>query len=402
MYFAHEAMMFLLAAATLMLAVLHPLSWRRTLLRLSPVGLAVGATLGQILVQKHLLSPALRAMPRLWHPVTHKIARIPYIILPTTEALVQNSMAALCAIAVGYFLWLRYRERAAAPTAPASAVGSRFARVRSWLLERRWWLFATCCFVGYLVLPYTLNGATLVYQRWFPPAFAVFVAVSAPRDLRSRAARVARLVVVLLPVATLLVVWPSFVDSGRAYKTFDDLVARVEPGSAVAVLGLGPGDPWRTFSLGPAGGRILATRGGRLAYAFTDSPVSPVVIPSAYRWNESLLRIGFDSWAFRPEHDLRSFRYVIVRHSDPRGAALAMFMLEPEARYVADAGEWVLFESTLPVIPPNSPPIHMPKPPPESLRDRAKRIVESMHKELDVPTPAPEEPDVAGPNGQHF
>ena len=60
----------------------------------------------------------------------------------------------------------------------------------------------------------------------------------------------------------------------------------IEPGHALAEVDLGPGDPTRSYSLGPAYGRILATKGGRLAYSFTDSPIYPMVIAQPYQWNE--------------------------------------------------------------------------------------------------------------------
>jgi hypothetical protein len=153
--------------------------------------------------------------------------------------------------------------------------------------------------------------------------------------------------------------------------------------------------------MGPSAGRVLATRGGRLDYAFTDSPVSPVVLAKRYRWNEALIRLAFDCWAFRPAHDFKSFRYALVRTSDANVAALAQITLAPEGRYVATAGEWVLFESTLPVIPPDSPPVHLPQPPPEQLRERAARLVQKMGG---VPVLIPPEGtgDPSAPNGLHF
>jgi hypothetical protein len=226
--------------------------------------------------------------------------------------------------------------------------------------------------------------------------------VAAPRDLWIPAARITRFIVFALPAAVLLATWPSFADSGRSYRTLEDLLPLIERGSAVAELDLGPGDPARTFSLGPSGGRVLAARGGRLDFAFTDSPVSPVIIPKPIRWNESLIRLGFDGWAFRPEHDFRSFRYALVRTTDANVAALAQLTLEPEGRYVATAGEWVLFESTLPVVPVTSPQVHMPQPPPEQLRDRAARIVERMGGVPTISVPPEQQPDPAAPNGQHF
>src|SRR5205814_1012589 len=84
----------------------------------------------------------------------------------------------------------------------------------------------------------------------------------------------------------------------------------------LAVVDLGPGDPTRTFSMATAPGRILATRGGRQAFSFASSSVSPVVISAAHQWNEPRARMEADAWAFRPAQDLRRFRYVLVRITD--------------------------------------------------------------------------------------
>jgi hypothetical protein len=362
---------------------------------------AVAITYLQNLWQQSLIPPVVRAIPVVWHSVWHKIRRIPDIVLPATDDLVKFAMLALCVMAIGSFIWLRARERSAAPL-EENAGGARLDRLQAWARRHRWELLAAASFTAYLAFPLTLNGATMVYQRWFPPAFAMFVVVVAPHDLWTPVARATRILVFVLPLAPLLATWPSFADSARSYRTLDELLPLIAPGSAVAALDLGPGDPLRTFSLAPCGGRVLATRGGRLDFAFTEAPQSPVIIPKPIRWNESLMRLGFDSWAFRPEHDFKSFRYALVRTSSPGVAALAQIALAPEGRYVATAGEWVLFESTLPVVPVVSPAVHLPRPPPEQLRERAARILATMGQGPGVSVPPEQEPDLSSPSGQHF
>jgi hypothetical protein len=289
---------------------------------------------------------------------------------------VQLAMFALCVAAVGSFLWLRSRARSAEGAPPPSPTPSfRLDRIQQWTRRYRWEAIALCLFAAYLVFPSTLSGATLVYQRWFPPAFAIFVVVAAPRDLWPHEARIARVVAAVLPMATLLITWPSFADSSRSHQQVEELMPLVAEGSSIVELELGPGDPSRWFSMAPSGARILAERGGRLAYAFTDSPISPVIVPKEYQWNEAVVRLGFDCWAFRPAHDFKSFRYALVRTSDANTALLAQIVLAPEGRLVTTVGEWALFESTLPVIPPLSPEEPMPDPPPPQLRERAARLV---------------------------
>ena len=384
LYFAHEAVMFLYAAQALFLAVLYPWSPKRTLARLAPFAVGMAAAVAQGRWQKRFMTPAVAYMPTTWTPFWHKVDITFHIILPASEPVVLYSMSALCLLTIAGLVWLRSQERRAARAAPAVETSSSWTHVRAWMLDHRWELFTVACLIGYFAFPATLNGATLVYQRWFPPAFAVFAVVAAPRDLFVRRARVALVAVFTLPLATLLASWPSFADSSRAYRELEPLLARIEPGSAVAGLDLGPGDPTRTYSLGPASGRILATRGGRLAYAFTDSSVSPVVLPHRYQWTESLLRVGFESKNFRPGQDLHRYRYVLVRATRTDVGLLSIRLLAPEAKYVAGDGEWLLFESTFPVVPLLSHDFWLNGPPPESIRERIRALL-----------PPPEDPQSA-------
>jgi hypothetical protein len=308
--------------------------------------------------------------------------------MPAGDPFAHAAMFALCVLALGTFLWLRTLERRAAG-GPAPRLRER---PREWALTYRWELFSLACFVAYMAFPLTLGGATLVYQRWFPPAFAILALVLAPRDIWVRRARVTRIAVAVLPVATLLVAWPAFADASRQYKALESLIAYIEPGSAVASVDLGPGDPSRNYSLGPAAGRVLAERGGRLVYAFTDSPVSPVVLAKRYQWNESLLRVAFDSWAFRPSHDLKRFRYLILRTTDPMRAWIASYALADDAEYVTEEGEWVLFRSRYPVAPLTSPDWPLEKPPPDSMREKLSAVTRKLRETT------PGAPDVEPPS----
>jgi len=383
LYFAHEAMMFAYAGAVMWLATLHRGSIKALVLRLAPFALAVALTFAeQVYWHRHLMTPAVASVPVVWHSLGHKLERLPYMIAPATDPLAQIAVSVLCVGAAGSLFALRLRERRrdvpghdAASANAARAEVQCLARAQSWAREHRWELFSAAAFLAYLAFPFTLSGATLVYERWFPLAFATLAVVVAPRDPWTAAARIPRALVLAVPVATLLVAWPPFVDSNAQYEAFERLLPHIEPGSAVASLELGPRDPDRGYSLATASGRILATRGGRLGYAFTDSPISPAVIAPRYQWQESLLRLGFDPWSFRPGHDLRRYRYVLLRSSDPamlRGVSAA---LSADTRFVARAGAWVLLESTLPVVPPASPDAPMEIPPPESLRDVVRAML---------------------------
>jgi hypothetical protein len=374
LYSAHEAMMFLYGGMSLLLALLYPWSPRQTLARLAPFAAVVVVHEAFIHWVQQFIPPTVRGMPVMWSSLAFKVKNIPYIISPAPDWPVLSAMSTLCVFTIAGLFWLRTRERRAGVNEGA-VDGSRFHRVRSWALAYRWELFVGACMAAFLAFPLTLNGATFVYHRWFPPGFAVLAVIAAPRDLFVRPARVVVLALMTLPIATLLLGWPSFADSNRSYKALEPLLARVDLGSAVAALDLGPGDESRTFSLGPACGRILTTRGGRLIYAFTDSPISPVLIPRRYQWNESLIRVGFDSYAFRPAHDLHLFKYVLVRANAAALAELAVHALEPEADYIASVNEWLLFRSRFPTIPLLSRDARIEGPPPESMRDRINKLL---------------------------
>jgi hypothetical protein len=391
LYFAHEAMMFVYGGMSLLLAALYAWSPKQTALRLAPFAAVVVAHEAFIHWVQQFVTPAVRAMPRLWTPLGQKLKSIPNMISPASDRPVLAAMTTLCALTIAGMFWLRTRERRAAAneadgTSPATA-GVSFMRalkalpverLRSWALAYRWELLVGACFAAYFAFPLSMSGSTFVYHRWLPPGFAVLALCAAPRSLFVRPARVALAALAALPVATLLIAWPSFADSNRAYAALEPILAQVELGSAVAGLDLGPGDPSRTYSLGPACGRILATRGGRLVYAFTDSAISPVVIPRRYQWNESLVRVGFDSYAFRPAQDLLRFRYVLVRANEPMLAMLAIRALEPEAEYVTGAQEWLLFKSRLPTAALLSRDVRIDGPPSDSLRNRIDALLVSI------------------------
>jgi hypothetical protein len=380
LYFAHMAMMMAFAAAALGLTLLYPWSWRKSPWRLFPLAAGLAITLAQTQWQKRYMTPAVSELPRLWEPLSRKLLLVPYLVLPTSEAAVQAAVTLLCAASVGTLVWMRARERRAATDrgaggAPeAGATGSE--RARRWARAHRWELFAAAGFVAYLTFPLTLNGAMLVYQRWLAPAFAVLVACAAPRDLRAKGALPAVLLACVVPVTTLLVELPSFADSDREYAALEKLLPEIAVGSAVAPIGLGTEAPARTYSVAPGGGRVLATRGGRMAYAFTYSPISPLVVRQPYQWQGALSRIAAGD--LRPDHDLKMFRYVLAHASDPQMARLGTLALADDSTLVDTSGAWLLFESKLPLVPLASPALKMEKPPPESIGERGNRILAEM------------------------
>ncbi len=366
LYFAHESMLLVYAGLAVAFAALHPLDRRRTLLRLTPAAFSAVIAAAQLKWQTRFTPRAIQNLPTQWHSLPHKILRIPYIIQPATDLPVQLLMLALCVYAIVAFFWLRSRERLDGD----APVEQKSPQLRALALRYRWEIFVLVTLAAYLTFPFTLNGATLVYERWFPPGFAVLAVVAAPASLWTRSARVPRLAIAVLPLATLLVSAPSFALSSQLYRDLDALMPLIEKGSAVAEVDVGPRDEDRPFSIGTAAGRILAERGGRLAFSFVESAISPVVIQRRYQWDEPMARMGFDALSFRPAHDFRRFRYLLGHSGDPKRSLVLRYALSYEAKVIGESGEWILFEALQPALPVVSRQAYVTGPPPETLRER--------------------------------
>jgi hypothetical protein len=208
------------------------------------------------------------------------------------------------------------------------------------------------CTGAYFVVPFAVGGSSILYERFLPAGFALLAVALAPRA----GVAVPRLSPMLGPsmaVATLCLALPAFGASDRRFRDLDALLPLIERNSAVAQLDLTPIARGRVAPIVGAAGRVLAERGGRLLFSFTDAPTSPVVLSPAHQWNEPVLRLTYDPFAFSLAHDLRLFRYVLV-HVNPEWTRVEPTLVRaftPEARLVGDSGEWLLFESTLTTIP---------------------------------------------------
>jgi hypothetical protein len=95
-------------------------------------------------------------------------------------------------------------------------------------------------------------------------------------------------------------------------------------------------------------------------------------MPPAHQWNEPVMRIVRDPTEFRPGHDFRRFRYALVRLGSDYAALAPVIatVMAPEGKFVTQSGDWLLFESALPVDPLDAPDEPLPVPAPESLRAR--------------------------------
>lgn len=355
-YATHESALLALAIASLALLAWVPRGshdLKSTVLRLAPPATAAALAAFYAGWGRHLKAPSILAVPDAFGagPVA-RLLDVPGVLFGPIERAPRYGAFALCVVAVAAFLVARRRT-------PGEGVALRFVAVGAvWSLL-------------YLVMPLAFGGSTLLYQRFLAPSFAVlFVALAPPEAAPTRP--LLPLLASTVPLATLLVALPAFGTADRGFRELDAVLARVAPCSAVAQLDLTPRAPGPVAPVPGAAARVLAVRGGRLLFSFTDAPTSPVTMLPAHQWNEPVLRMVRDPSEFRPGHDFRRFRYALVR-LDPDYAALAPFVvgvMAPEGKLVVQSGEWLLFESTLPVDPLDAPDVPLPVPPPESLRAR--------------------------------
>ncbi len=201
--------------------------------------------------------------------------------------------------------------------------------------------------VAYFEVPFTIQGAMWLHARFLALGVAVLAVALAPRQgvpsILTRAVSVASI------AAVLAMVLPAFKATSAVYRDLDPLLAQIEPGSAVAHIDL-VGGPLRNIvlSVGAATARAGAERGGRVAVSFLQtSPIPPVILAPAHRWDEAIRRLSGDGANLRPAVDLARFRYVLafVPSGEMDHVARAM---KPEGRDEGRSGNWMLFESTLP------------------------------------------------------
>jgi hypothetical protein len=413
LYLAHEAAMIAACFVVVIFTLCHPLfrtpassngaranvPIKDTLLRASPAAFASLLYAAQALYQRHLMSPTVRSVPTTYMPFMHKLTTIPGAILGGHDLTMQLATFGLFTACLVGFAVARFRARRRDLGLGARGTLHRF----------RFEAFAALSLFAYFVMPYTISGATLVYHRFLPPAFSVFAVAVAPRGASRVLPRIVRFLAVVLPVGSLLLMWPEFADSDRAYKELDALLPLITEGSAVAHMELGSNAPERVYSVAGGGARALAVRGGRLLFSFADSPISPVQMTPEYQWNESLRRVAFDAYAFRPAFDCDRYKFIIAHNpggSIPRIMERAML---PDARVIGRSGEWLLLESTHVVLPLLSPDAPLPEPHPATLRKRMKLAYQQMLEEEEPgidpathPPPAvfdPQEvPDIVGSN----
>lgn len=201
----------------------------------------------------------------------------------------------------------------------------------------------------YFVMPANYKGVFFLFQRFLPVAWCVLVvATAAPAAAPFE--RAARVLCAAVPVLMLAFALPSFRASDRVYRQLDALLPVVDRGSAVFSVELENALVYRAintrgFSTREAQGHVVALRGGRSLFDFTQSPISPALINPAYAWPEMAARNFLEPAHFAPALVFAHFRYGVLHATVPEVRTVVEAALRPEARLVAQNEEWMLFES---------------------------------------------------------
>lgn len=370
-HLAHQAMMVVACLALVVCSIGAPVRGiKATLLRAIPVALAAALVVIGTRLAWRLAGPRLtRTDPFVLFEFSWKLESIPGVLFGGFELPIRNLMMVIAAAPV----ILLAIDRARRP----SAKGIPFSqRVHAWRFE----LIALALFAVYLAAPATMKSTTLVYHRFLPPAWAIFAACIGAGT--TRALSLARcLMCSALPIGSLLIAWPTFVDSNNVYSDLDGIVDRIAPGSAVLVIKLGHEPPHRLWTPSVAAGHIVALRGGRTIFDYTQSPVSPVVQRPKKEWIEETDRLEGRPLELRPAWDLHRFRYVALVSETPGIGQVVEMALRGDARLVASKGEWFLFESTWPVVPIDSEEVPLALPPDPTLQKKLKEVVHELEPE---------------------
>jgi hypothetical protein len=364
-HFAHQAMQLVALLALVVCTVGSPIGGLRgAALRLVPAAFcavivaAAMASTWRFAGRLHYDTPLYR-----WAPLLYKVEEMPGVLFAGYETYVRDLMMLLVSLPVVLFFVERLRLRAGAARTWAE-------RAREWRFE----LLALILFVLYLAAPLSMKSTTLVYHRFLPPAWAIF-AVSAA----SHTARVARLLPRALcataPLASLLTSWPVFVDADQMYSDLDVLLPKIEPGSAVIALSVGPDTGVRLWNPMVAEGHVVAVKGGRSLIDYTDSPNSPVSQRPTKIWAEPLRRMEGRPFRFRPAWDFTRYRYLLLTTPKPSRAAGLTLAMRNEATLIGAQGDWYLFESKLPLVPIDADDAPLPTPRPPTLRALAHDVL---------------------------
>jgi len=380
LHFAHQAMQLIALAALVIFSVGTGAATgsqaRRIALRTIPACFC--AALGYAAAQYswHLSGPRHRAATLALYSLQHKLESLSGVLFGGHEPYVRNLMLVAAMAPVAFLLKDRWAARPRHRRTLAERVHAR-----------RFDFLALFLLLAYLVAPANLKSATLVYHRFLPPAWCIFV-ICAGMGTRATMRLPVRILCGVVPVASLLVSWPAFADSNRVYSDLEPLLDRIDIGSTVLTLNLGPQEPFRLWSPVDAAGHVTASRGGRALFDYTLSPISPVTQRGDKQWVKPIDRLDGNPFGLRPDWDLRRFRYLLVNTSWPGLATVVAMAIKQEASLKAQSGGWYLFESLLPQVPFDSDDADLPEPRPVTLRHNLRDVARDLGESIPEPPSA--------------
>jgi hypothetical protein len=378
LHFAHQAMLLVACMALVVCCVGTSMRPRSLAWRAVPLAFCLTLIFAAQWYAWRVAGPrSFDAAPYAFVSLQYKLKSIPGILFGGFELYIRNLMMALAAVPVVLFAIARFDRRELREM-------TFFERIHRWRFE----LLALLLFLVFVAAPMTMRTTTLVYHRFLPPVWSLVAICAASHGAGAAARPLARGLCAIVPIASLLIAWPSFADSDRVYSNLDTVMAPMQPGTTVMTLNLGPNPACRMWSPMNAMGHIVAVNGGRSLFDYSFSPVSPVAQRANKQWVEPIDRMERDAFQLRPDWDFTRFRYVLVATSKPGLAEAVRMVLQNDATLLAAKGDWYLFESRLALVAFDSDDAPLPTPPPPTLhkllRDFAREIEETERWDSDL------------------
>ncbi len=356
---AHDQMLLVAWTYVLLVTLLArpPRAW------LSLVSVALSAAV--VLFQERIMDGARSPESAAYRTATaftslgQKLRIAPGMLFPGQDPITRGGA---CFLALAPVAWMLLARLDARPSGqPSASAGAR-------LVDARFGLFGGLLVAAYLLAPADASNTHLIFHRFLPPAYVLFVTLAAPRERRWSFPPLLGWITLAAPLASLVITLPTCFDCNRMFRHFEKLLAYVEPGSAVLALDTQSSGTELVRGL-DLQGHAVGLRGGRTSFDYTQLPTSPALLARGAEWNDSTRRLlhGED---FRPAWDLQRYRYVFVRIARPEEIMNVRVALSPEAHFVDSSGDWMLFESDVLRVAVDSPDAPLPSPAPPSFAEK--------------------------------
>lgn len=348
--FAHGSVFQMATGVIVLFALCHPLSPRKTLVRVSPAAASVAITLVHLWWQQRFYTPSVIEVPTKWFTFGSKLLLLPNVLFGSHDLPALLLLVTLSVIALLVMVAARAKNDPP-PEAPEAGGAGILARSQRFVARYRFEIVGALFVLAYWFAPFNWKGATLIHERFLGPGWGILAVCAAPKGA---VPRVGKLALSVLPAGILLLSWPQFLDAHTTYKDLQQIIDRLPRGRSVGIVVLDRAlYRTRVYSVGTGGGRVLAERGGRVSLAFTAAPISPVQMSPEYRWDEYDIRIfQLGTRGLKPSHDLRRFHWLVGYSREPVARRLLKEALVNDATLVSESGDWFLFESKYPEVSP--------------------------------------------------